>query len=88
MTHSSGLPSRSRNQQRVWNRQPAGGAAGEGTSPKIIGNYDLNTPEGWAKGRDGAFAVSRGAVGIKALEPAHQPGGIQVDRSAMLGTLT
>jgi hypothetical protein len=42
----------------------------EGTSPKIIGNYDLNTPAGWAKGQDGAFAVSReaGAVGVKALE--------------------
>jgi len=49
----------------------------EGTSPKIIGNYDLNTPAGWAKGREGAFAVSKGAVGIKALED-------KVDRSAML----
>lgn len=41
---------------------------GEGTSPKIIGNYDVSTPAGWADGRDGAFAVSDGAVGIKALE--------------------
>lgn len=41
----------------------------EGTSPKIIGNYDLKTPIGWASGRLGAFAVSKGAVGIKALEP-------------------
>ncbi|GJN75558.1 hypothetical protein PLICBS_009661 [Purpureocillium lilacinum] len=41
----------------------------EGTSPKIIGNYDVNTPAGWAAGADGAFAVSKGAVGIKALEP-------------------
>lgn len=40
----------------------------EGTSPKIIGNYDLNTPDGWASGKMGAFAVSKGAVGIKALE--------------------
>jgi hypothetical protein len=40
----------------------------EGTSPKIIGNYDLNTPAGWASGKSGAFAVSKGAVGIKALE--------------------
>jgi hypothetical protein len=40
----------------------------EGTSPKIIGNYDLATPEGWATGKAGAFAVSKGAVGIKALE--------------------
>lgn len=40
----------------------------EGTSPKIIGNYDTNTPEGLAKGSDGSFAVSKGAVGIKALE--------------------
>ena len=29
----SGLPSFSRSQQRVWKRQPDGGAAGEGTSP-------------------------------------------------------
>ncbi|KAK2063969.1 hypothetical protein LY76DRAFT_622942 [Colletotrichum caudatum] len=41
---------------------------GEGTSPKIIGNYDINTPEGLAKGSEGSFAVSKGAVGIKALE--------------------
>jgi hypothetical protein len=40
----------------------------EGTHPKIIGNYDLLTAEGWANGKSGAFAVSKGAVGIKALE--------------------
>ncbi|KAI1075923.1 hypothetical protein F5B20DRAFT_370056 [Whalleya microplaca] len=49
----------------------------EGTFPKIIGNYDLNTPEGWSAGKQGAFAVSKGAVGIKALED-------KVERSAML----
>ncbi|KAK8001410.1 hypothetical protein PG991_013632 [Apiospora marii] len=54
---------------------------GEGTFPKIIGNYDLNTPEGWAAGEKGAFAVSlrAGAVGIKALEDEKRVG-----RSAML----
>lgn len=43
----------------------------EGTMPKIIGNYDTNTPAGWAAGKDGSFAVhvTKGAVGIKALEP-------------------
>lgn len=50
---------------------------GEGTSPKIIGNYDLNTPEGWSAGHQGAFAVSKGAVGIRALED-------NIGRSAML----
>lgn len=35
-----------------------------GTIPKIIGNYDLNTPEGSSPGSVGAFAVSKGAVGI------------------------
>ncbi|KAK0383460.1 hypothetical protein NLU13_9371 [Sarocladium strictum] len=54
----------------------------EGTSPKIIGNYDLNTPDGRAAGVDGAFAVSKGAVGIKALEPS-APGGNE-PRWAML----
>ncbi|RYP79968.1 hypothetical protein DL770_006443 [Monosporascus sp. CRB-9-2] len=50
----------------------------EGTFPKIIGNYDLMTPEGWAKGSQGAFAVSTaGAVGIRALEG-------EVERSANL----
>ncbi|KAL9947705.1 hypothetical protein D7B24_007080 [Verticillium nonalfalfae] len=46
-------------------------ATGEGTRPRIIGNYDLASPEGWASGGDGAFAVSTlaGAVGIRALEP-------------------
>ena len=33
VTHSSGLPRRSRSQQRVWKRQPDGGLAGLGTSP-------------------------------------------------------
>ncbi|KAI1096965.1 hypothetical protein F5B19DRAFT_488168 [Rostrohypoxylon terebratum] len=47
---------------------PYDAATHEGTSPKIIGNYDLATPAGWAPGADGAFAVSKGAVGIKALE--------------------
>jgi hypothetical protein len=43
----------------------------EGTMPQIIGNYDTNTPAGWAAGKDGSFAVhaTKGAVGIKALEP-------------------
>ncbi|KKP06667.1 hypothetical protein THAR02_01264 [Trichoderma harzianum] len=47
---------------------------GEGTSPKIIGNYDTNTPAGWDTGLNGAFAAAldRGAVGIKALEPHGQ----------------
>jgi hypothetical protein len=40
----------------------------EGTSPKIIGNYDNDTRAGWSVGSEGAFAVSNGAVGIKALE--------------------
>ncbi|OHE96781.1 hypothetical protein CORC01_07927 [Colletotrichum orchidophilum] len=51
---------------------------GEGTSPKIIGNYDTNTPEGLTRGKDGSFAVSKGAVGIKALE------GAQIERTANL----
>lgn len=41
----------------------------EGTRPRLIGNYDVATPEAWAGGWEGAFAVSsRGAVGIRALE--------------------
>lgn len=45
-------------------------AAGEGTSVKIMGSYDLATPEAWASGADGAFAVSltAGASGVRALE--------------------
>ncbi len=43
-------------------------ARGEGTQPRLIGNYDVATPEAWAGGREGAFAVSKGAVGIRALE--------------------
>jgi len=42
----------------------------EGTLPRIIGNYDLNTPEGSSPGSVGAFAVSKGAVGIVDLDPA------------------
>ncbi|CAM1508073.1 Fc.00g049210.m01.CDS01 [Cosmosporella sp. VM-42] len=48
---------------------PYDGKKCEGTFPKIIGNYDLSSPAGWATGKSGAFAVSKGAVGIKALEP-------------------
>lgn len=58
---------------------PYDAARGEGTSPKIIGNYDLATPEGWTTGRQGAFAVSKGAVGIRALEDDKK-----MQRSAML----
>ncbi|AEO62828.1 uncharacterized protein THITE_2107505 [Thermothielavioides terrestris NRRL 8126] len=47
---------------------PYDAARGEGTRPRLIGNYDLATPEAWADGADGAFAVSKGAVGIRALE--------------------
>lgn len=41
---------------------------GEGTFPRLMGNYDTSTPEMWAEGAEGAFAVSKGAVGIRALE--------------------
>ncbi|TGO09248.1 hypothetical protein BTUL_0174g00310 [Botrytis tulipae] len=54
-------------------------AKNEGTLPKIIGNYDLNTPEGSSPGSVGAFAVSKGAVGIAALE-----GDGKSSRTAML----
>jgi hypothetical protein len=40
--------------------------------PKIIGNYDLNTPEGSSPGSVGAFAVSKGAVGIVDLGKGNQ----------------
>jgi hypothetical protein len=43
-----------------------------GTMPKIIGNYDLNTPEGSSPGNVGAFAVSKGAVGIIDLGKGNQ----------------
>lgn len=43
--------------------------SGEGTSPKIIGNYDKNSEDGFQKGSEGAFAVSsQGTVGIIARE--------------------
>jgi len=50
----------------------------EGTHPLLIGNYDLDTPSAWATGAEGAFAVSKGAVGIRALEAS------DVGRRAML----
>lgn len=40
----------------------------EGAMTKIIGNYDLNIPKGSSPGYEGSFAVSKGAVGIVALE--------------------
>lgn len=52
----------------------------EGTSPLIIGNYDVDkTGAGTAPGSSGAFAASfsAGAVGIVALEP-------DADRKAMI----
>ncbi|CAG8959418.1 hypothetical protein HYFRA_00001316 [Hymenoscyphus fraxineus] len=61
----------------------------EGTLPKIIGNYDLDTPEGRSSGEKGAFAVSKGAVGICALEEStavddSEAGGKRKERWAML----
>lgn len=55
---------------------PYDAATGEGTQPKIIGNYDTLTPDGWARGHEGAFAVCRdsGAVGIRSLESALETG--------------
>jgi hypothetical protein len=50
-------------------------AAHEGTRPRLIGNYDTATAEGWAGGYEGAFAVSAGAVGIRALESKEQGNG-------------
>jgi hypothetical protein len=40
----------------------------ERTPTKIIGNYDLNTPEAISPGSVGSFAVSRGAVRIVDLD--------------------
>src|SRR6476661_5523 len=37
--HRSGLPRRSRSQQRVWNRHPDGGLAGDGTSPRSTSRF-------------------------------------------------
>ncbi|KAH6640903.1 hypothetical protein F5144DRAFT_641431 [Chaetomium tenue] len=45
-----------------------GSANHEGTRPRLMGNYDVATPEAWAGGLEGAFIVSKGAVGIRALE--------------------
>ncbi|KAI2641625.1 hypothetical protein GGS26DRAFT_10473 [Hypomontagnella submonticulosa] len=58
------------NQRAIDGRylDPYDAATCEGTHPRIIGNYDLATPAGWSTGKEGAFAVSKGAVGIKALE--------------------
>ncbi|KAI5865542.1 hypothetical protein GGS23DRAFT_618629 [Durotheca rogersii] len=54
---------------------PYDAARGEGTQPRIIGNYDLDAPDGWETGRRGAFAASRaGAVGIRALEDEDKVG--------------
>ncbi|KKA27751.1 hypothetical protein TD95_001288 [Thielaviopsis punctulata] len=44
-------------------------AVGEGTQPRVLGAYDdAASAEGWTAGKSGAFAVSHGAAGIKALE--------------------
>lgn len=40
----------------------------ECTSPKIMGNYNLDMPESWADDFQGSFAVSAGAVTVRALE--------------------
>lgn len=63
--------------------EPYDAARCEGTRPRIIGNYDINTPAGWAAGAEGAFAVSVGAVGIRALEGEGEGVG-KAPRRAML----
>jgi hypothetical protein len=49
----------------------------EGTSPRVLGNYFRNSPGATATGKQGAYAVSKGAVGIKQLEGT-------IDRTAIL----
>jgi hypothetical protein len=49
----------------------------EGTFPRIVGNYDLDATGGSAPGSQGAFAVSKGAVGIADLD-------LQSCRTAMI----
>lgn len=60
----------------------------EGTYPKVIGNYDLNTPAAWAQGSEGSFAVSSvaGAIGVMALEgtPDRQANLVNADPNSNL----
>lgn len=44
----------------------------EGTFPRYLNNYDTRTQDGYSGGDQGAFVVSKGAVGIRALEPNSQ----------------
>ena len=48
VTQFSGFPSCWRSQQRVWNRQPDGGKAGEGTSPTSTIRFFRR--RGWGSG--------------------------------------
>ncbi|QSZ37882.1 hypothetical protein DSL72_008982 [Monilinia vaccinii-corymbosi] len=60
----------------IWNERKSDGRSfdiydarkNEGTMPKIIGNYNLDIPKSNALGSVGAFAVSKGTIGIAALE--------------------
>jgi len=51
----------------------------EGTFPKIIGNYDLDSTGGSSPGIEGAYAVSKGAVGIADLGPESDREGMIVN---------
>lgn len=54
----------------------------EGTFPRYLNNYDARTQDGWSRGDQGAFAVSKGAVGIRALEPDSQRRGTLIEADA------
>jgi hypothetical protein len=54
----------------------------EGTFPRYLNNYAARAVDGYSTGSQGAFAVSKGAVGIRALEPNTQRVGTLVEADA------
>jgi hypothetical protein len=54
----------------------------QGTFPRYLNNYAARTQDGYSSGGQGAFAVSKGAVGIRALEPDSQRRGTLIEADA------
>ncbi|GAM42078.1 hypothetical protein TCE0_043r15725 [Talaromyces pinophilus] len=54
----------------------------EGTFPRYLNNYAARTQDGYSSGSQGAFAVSKGAVGIRALEQNSQRSATLVEADA------
>ena len=67
----SGLPRRSRSQQRVWNRQPDGGLAGDGMSPLSTSRFFLSRGLGFGMADRSATVYGWRGLRVELVDAGH-----------------